>query len=131
MRLAAPRSAVNSASVVMKVGTLNQRRMLPVNTPVRKPSVMATSTPTVTAATEPIRADKAPENQATTHPARATAAPTDRSISPAMITAVMPNAMMPSIDTVRSTLKKLPSVAKPGATTMRTTTMTSRIASIV
>jgi len=50
------------------------RRMLPVNIPVRKPSVMATSTPIATAATEPIRADKAPENQATTHPARATAA---------------------------------------------------------
>ena len=64
-------------------------------------------------------------------PDSATPAPTDRSISPATITAVMPNAITPSIETVRSTFSRLPSVEKPGANATSRTTSTMRIASIV
>ena len=52
-------------------------------------------------------------------PDSAAPAPTDRSISPEMITIVMPKAMMPCIVTLRSTFRRLPRVAKPGAVTTR------------
>ena len=57
--------------------------------------------------------------------------PTDRSISPEMITAVMPKAMMPSIDPVRSTLSTFPvALQSPARCRSGTTTSTSKIISI-
>ena len=63
-------------------------------------------------------------------PASAAPAPTDRSISPEMITAVMPKAMMPSSAPVRSTFSRFRTLAKPGAMKIRTTISTTRITSI-
>ena len=54
-------------------------------------------------------------SQAVTQPANATADPTLRSISPEMMTMVMPKAMIPCIDTFRRTLSRLATVKKPSA----------------
>ena len=56
-----------------------------------------------------------PQVQPRMQPASAAPAPTERSISPEMITAVMPKAMIPIIETARSTLRRLLMLAKPGA----------------
>src|SRR4051812_45272128 len=110
-RLAKPLSAANSASVVMNDGTLNHWRILPVKTPQPAPTISAVRLPTATAPPAPRLSVYSPQTQPRMQPANATPEPTDRSISPQMITAVMPKAMMPSMETVRSTLRKLPSVA--------------------
>jgi len=49
------------------------------------------------------------------HPEKATAEPTLRSISPAIITMVIPKAMIPCMEEFLSTLKKLSTEKNPGA----------------
>ena len=54
-------------------------------------------------------------SHAVTQPAKATADPTLRSISPEMMTMVMPKAMIPGMETFRRTLSRLTTVKKPSA----------------
>ena len=114
----------------MKLGTLNHSRNLPTEKPMQKPTPTATAMPITAARSPPIASVSAPQIQATMQPASAAPAPTDRSISPEMITAVMPKAMMPRSAPVRRTLRRFRRLAKPGAVKTRTTISTTRITSI-
>ena len=121
---ATPRSAVNKARVVMKEGTSNFTRMTPVNTPRPKPTPIVAAMARGTLRPPSIR-------RATTHAQRATADPTLRSISLAMMTMVMPKAMIPSMETARRILRKLSTLRKLGAETARPIQMTKRTMSIM
>ena len=114
----------------MKVGTLNRWRTQPVNMPVR----MAIRKQTATASRITGSMGKPlPVNFSVTtasrQPWKAMAEPTLRSISPEMMTKVMPKAMMPVVEALRRMFRKLSQVAKPWAKKARKPMMTRRMIS--
>ena len=104
------------ASVVMNVGTPKNALMTPLAQPSRNPvaraTTMAPATTRYTLAATPVESTPPPAPsafsmmKAVRQPENATAEPTPRSISPAMITMVIPNAMIPCIETLRRMLSR-------------------------
>ena len=101
---------------MMKLGTAKRTRIRPVNAPMLIPrrSVETMARGRATSMDTPSAANHC-ASQAVTQPAKATADPTLRSISPEMMTMVMPKAMIPCIDTFRRTLSRLTTVKNPSA----------------
>ena len=125
-----PDKAVMEARVMMKVGTLNLFLISPARTPKEKP-VARVVTPAMVIAAGRLKPAAASflVSTAVSDPAKATAEPTLRSISPEMITMVMPKAMMPCMEVFRRTFSTLFMVAKPGAVKANSTHRATRIAS--
>ena len=93
---------------------LNFVRRNPSNRPMRIPTIIATRIPTHVAASRLIvpAEERLPATTPTMTPLRPIVEPIDRSISPAMITKVIPNATIPFMDMVRRIFKILFAVKK-------------------
>ncbi len=106
---ATPRSADSRPSVVMKVGMAQNTRSSPTEQPIS--AAMQTTARKASGIGTPARTTRI----ANSVPDRPTVAPTERSISPAMITMVMPTAMMATTEVCCSSVTKFSVLKKFGA----------------
>lgn len=116
---------------MMKDGILNLVSRKPLNNPMRAQTTREMRMPTAQAISMGMTEESPPETRATITPLSATVDPTERSISPAMMTKVIPKAMIPVMDMLRSMLNRLPVVRKLLEVKLTTTINKIRISSSI
>jgi len=118
-----PNKTLSIPSVMMNEGILNFTRMNPLSNPISNPMSIAASIAKMTpiSIAKPNRDNKNPVTHVTITEDNAMDEPTDRSISPPMITIVIPIEITPVIAVARNIPTRLPILLNPGAKKMQKT----------